>query len=90
LPKAEELASLLQDFAQYAGDERNGIEDHFTVTRVERGKVWLEGTDGREFGPIAVPQEISSRCRVGWTISGMLGGHRRRWQFLEAWNVYPD
>jgi hypothetical protein len=92
LPKADQLASLLHDFAesQYEGDERTGILDHFTVTRVERGKVWLEGTDGREFGPIAVPQEISSRCNVGWMISGMLAGRGRKWRLVEAGNVYPN
>lgn len=92
LPKADQLASLLHDFAesQYRGDDRNGILDHFTVTRVERGKVWLQGTDGREFGHVAVPQEISSRCNLGWMISGMLGGRGRRWRLVEAGNVYPN
>lgn len=75
LPRAEDLASLLHDFAedQDRGDEEDEIEDHFTLTRVERGRVWLEGMlDGRELGPIAVPEEISPRCKVGWTISGVV------------------
>ncbi len=71
LPEAEELASRLHDFAetQERGDEEDEIEDHFTLTRVEHGRIWLEGLlDGREVGPIAVPEEISRRCQVGWTI----------------------
>jgi Domain of unknown function (DUF6398) len=71
-------------------DEGNGILDHFTVTRVERGNACLEGTDGREFVPIAVPQEISGRCNVGWMISGMLAGRGRRWRLGEAGNVHPN
>jgi len=92
LPRAEELASLLRHFAedQERGDEKDEFEDHFTLTRVDRGRIWLEGMlDGRELGPIAVPVEISSRCRVGWTISGVVGCLGKRWQLVEAWNVYP-
>lgn len=92
LPKAQELASLLHEFAedQERGDGHNEIEDHFTVTRVERRKIWLEGMlDGREVGPIEVPDDVSQRCQVGWTISGVLGRVGRRWRIVEAWNVYP-
>jgi hypothetical protein len=92
LPKAEELVSLLRDFAEEPdrGDEDNEVEDHFTLTRVERRRIWLEGEfNRRDLGPIAVPVEISSPCKVGWTISGVLGRIGRRWQLVEAWNVYP-
>ena len=92
LPRAEGLASLLRHFAedQERGDEKNAFEDHFTLTRVERGRIWLEDLlDGRELGPIAVPEEISSRCKVGWTISGVVGCPGKQWQIVEAWNVYP-
>lgn len=84
--------SLLRDFAeeQDRGDEDNEVEDHFTLTRVERRRIWLEGElNGRDLGPIAVPVEISSRCKVGWTISAVVGRIGRRWQLVEAWNVYP-
>lgn len=60
--------------ASERGGEEDEVEDHFTLTRVECGRVWLEGMlDGRELGPIAVPEVISSRCKVGWTISGVVG-----------------
>jgi hypothetical protein len=76
--------------ASERGDEGDEVEDHFTLTRVECGRVWLEGMlDGRELGPIAVPEVISSRCKVGWTISGVGGRLGKRWQLVEAWNVYP-
>ena len=92
LPKADELATRLQTLANGwakpgAADQ---IEDHFQITRVEPGKIWLTGLiDGRECGPIQLPEEISQRCQVGWAVSGVIGRIGRRWQFLEAWNVYP-
>ncbi|MBI4481326.1 MAG: hypothetical protein HY652_00410 [Acidobacteria bacterium] len=92
LPKAEELASLLHEFAenQERGEEDDEIEDHFMLTRVEPGRLWLEGMlDGRELGPLEVPEEISRRCKVGWSISGVVGRAGRRWRLVEAWNVYP-
>jgi len=95
LPKAKELASRLRRFAddQERGDEDDEddeVEDHFTITRVEHDKVWLEGMlDGRELGPIDVPEDISRRCKVGWTISGVVCRVVGRWRIVEAWNVYP-
>jgi len=92
LPKADELAALLHGFAegQQRDTKEEKIEDHFTLTRVAPGKLWLEGMmDRRELGPIQVPGEISSRCKVGWTISGVVGRTGRRWKLVETWNVYP-
>ena len=92
LPKAEKLASLLHEFAeeQERGDEDNEIEDHFMLTRVEPGRVWLEGMlDGREVGPINVPEQICRLCKVGWSISGVVGRIGKTWRIVETWNVYP-
>ena len=91
LPKADELASLLSEFAedQERGDGDAEIEDHFTLTRVEPGKLWIARMSGREIGPIDVPEEISRRCTVGWAISGRVGRFGKTWRLVEAWNVYP-
>jgi hypothetical protein len=92
LPEAAELAADLADFAegQEGEDEGDVIEGHFTLTRVDPGKVWLEEMlDGRKIGPIEVPEEISGRCRPGWTISGIVGRRGQTWRLVEAWNVYP-
>ena len=92
LPKADELAALLHEFAESQRRHAEGeeIEDHFTLTRVGPGKLWLEGmVDRRELGPILVPRAISTRCKVGWKISGVAGRAGRRWKLIEAWNVYP-
>jgi hypothetical protein len=92
LPKAEALAARLADFveAQAVDDSSESLEDHFQITRVEPGRIWLAGLDGREHGPISLPAALSRQCPVGWTISGVVGRVGRRWQLLEAWNVYPS
>lgn len=92
LPKAAELASLLHRFVedQEREDADQGMEDHFTLSRVERGRIWLRGMGRPEVGPIAVPEEISARCRAGWSISGVVGKVRGRWRLVEVWNVYPS
>ncbi len=91
LPQAEDLASNLRRFAenQKRGSEDDEVEDYFMLTRVEPGKIWLEAMNGRELGPIQVPEDISRRCTVGWTISGVVGRVGKRWRLVEAWNVYP-
>ena len=92
LPKAAELASLLHDFAEDQERDRatEKMEDHFTLTRVEQGRILLRGMGRPEVGPVAVPAEISRRCKVGWTVSGVVGRMGRSWRLLEAWNVYPS
>jgi hypothetical protein len=92
LPKADELATRLRAFAEAwaAREAVDEIEDHFQITRVEPGKVWLAGLiDGRERGPLQLPEESCRLCQVGWRISGVIGRIGRRWQILDAWNVYP-
>lgn len=93
LPKAEELAALLHDVAesQERGNEEDEFEGRFALTRVERGKLWLEEMlDGLKVGPMNVPEAISRRCRVGWSISGVVSRRGKAWRIVEAWNVYPD
>jgi hypothetical protein len=92
LPKATALAEALEEFAQAHGwgEAVDQVEDHFQITRVEPGRIWLEGLmDGRERGPIALSEALSRQCRVGWTIAGEIGRIGRRWQLLDVWNVYP-
>jgi hypothetical protein len=93
LPRAEALAQRLMEFAerQMPGiDEEEAIEDQFVIKRVEGGRIWLEGMDGSEFGPIPLPPALARQCPVGWSISGAVGQVRGRWRLLEIWNVYPE
>ncbi len=93
LPAARELGDLLADYADEHAPEHYSreIEDHFTVSRIEPGKLWLESfTSGdNEIGPIPVPNEVSRQCRAGWDISGVVVKTRKGWRLLEVWNVSP-
>jgi len=92
LPEAADLAADINDFTD--GQERaqvgSTIEGHFTLTRVDPGKVWLdEMISGLKIGPVEIPEKITRRCKTGWTISGSVERAGNRWRIVEAWNVYP-
>jgi hypothetical protein len=90
---ASELADLLAGWADENAPEHFSqcIEDHFTVVRIEPGKLWLEPLTSLDsaIGPVPVPGEVSENCQVGWDISGSLAKTRRGWRWLEIWNVSP-
>jgi hypothetical protein len=94
LPRAEALARQLMEYTERHGqgaeDDEGAVEDHFTIKRVEPGRIWLEGMDGSELGPIALPPALARQCKVGWAIAGAVGQVRGRWKLLEVWNVYPE
>lgn len=92
LPKAEECAQALQEFAdEQAVGMMDGITfDHFTITRVEPGKLWLESMiSDLSLGPLSVPKTVSSKCEPGWTVSLGLSKKRGKWIIVEVGNVYP-
>ncbi len=67
------------------------VEDHFWIRRIEASAIWLQGMiDGRELGPIQLPQDIVALCTVGWTIAGVVGRVGNDWQLVDVWNVYPS
>jgi hypothetical protein len=94
LPQAQALARSLMEFAerQAAGDdgEEQAEEDQFRIAVVENQRMWLEGMDGHKLGPFALPATLARRCKVGWSISGVVGPVRGKWRLLEVWNVYPE
>jgi hypothetical protein len=93
LPKAREFADRLDEYARWQepGELKDTVEGHFTIERVEPGRMWLEGYLGEgRFGPIALPEELTGLAAVGWRISGVVGRFRGRWRLNEVWNVYPD
>ncbi|MGO9607496.1 MAG: hypothetical protein ACLQAT_29550 [Candidatus Binataceae bacterium] len=94
LPTAQALAHSLMEFADRhpAADdcEQEPEEDQFLIAGVENGRIWLERMDGQRLGPFALPAPLARRCRVGWSISGVVGPVRGKWRLLEVWNVYPE
>ena len=90
-PDARELGDLLENACDLSATKAEEMrEGHFTVAKVASGSLWLEDMAGRPCGPILVPPQVSARCRVHWTISGIIGRAGRRWHFVETWNVYPS
>jgi hypothetical protein len=67
--------------------------DHFTISKVEPGKIWLEvwEDDGkpRPRGPIPAPKTATRILRKGWEVSCTLVRLGRTWYMVEVANVYP-
>ena len=93
LPAAGDVLDLLQAYVDEHAPERysRDIQDHFTIVRIEPGKLWLEPfTSGDStIGPIAVPREVSRMCKEGWDINGTVVKAGKGWRLLEVWNVSP-
>ena len=94
LPKAETLACRLMEYAERqrpsVANDQDVLEDHFTIHRVEHGRIWLKAMDGSELGPIALPPVLARQCKVGWELAGAVSQVHGRWKLLEVWNVYPN
>jgi hypothetical protein len=100
LPKAERAGQILFDAADKVGVDANSLNDkdyldfdHYTIARIEPGKLWIEiFTGGREqtLGPVPVPDKATALLRTGWDISCSLGRIRGQWRIIEMGNVYPD
>ncbi|MFA5863364.1 MAG: hypothetical protein WC975_01610 [Phycisphaerae bacterium] len=99
LPKAERAAQILHnavgDFAfdpNKFADEDYLEFDHFTVEKIESGKLWLESfMSGKKpsYGPISVPTAATKLIKQGWEISCSLGRVHGKWRIIEVANVYP-
>lgn len=101
LPMAEKAGHILYRAAEeviFDPDKLNDDDyhefDHYTIEKVEPGKLWLEVFDkkGRKsaVGPIAVPKEATKLLKEGWDISCALARIMGRWTLVEFANVYPS
>lgn len=86
--------NLHRILTQHLGDDQpthavRHRRDHFTVTRVEPGALWLESVSvgGEAIGPVAVPTSVSQLCRVGWDIGCVVAKSFGGWRLLEVWSV---
>jgi len=99
LPRAERAARILFDAAEDLAVDPNDLAgedhmefDHFTISRLESGKVWLglpTLRKTRTYGPIPVPSSATKLLEEGWDISCSLGRIRGKWRIVEVANVYP-
>ena len=93
LPAAQDVLDMLDEFVDMNAPDDFGdeIEDHFSITKIEPGKLWLEPLtmfDG-VIGPVPVPKKVTQICQEMWDISGVVVKTRRGWRFLEVWKVSP-
>lgn len=93
LPAAQDVLDMLDEFVDMTApdDFDDEIEDHFWITKIEPGKLWLEPLtmyDG-VIGPVPVPKKVTQICGEMWDIGGVVVKTRRGWRFLEVWTVTP-
>ena len=99
LPKAERAAQVLFEAVEDLTFDPNDLADedhlefdHFTISKIEPGRLWLEifESGGRHlYGPVRVPKTATTLLRRGWDISCSLGRVRGKWWIVEVANVYP-
>ena len=99
LPKAERAAQILVDAVEGLAIDPNVLADedylefdHFTIGKIEPGRLWLEIFESGErelYGPVPVPSSATKLLRKGWDISCSLGRVRGKWRIVEVANVYP-
>jgi len=97
LPDAERAAQILAEagdlFFDPSGlpDEDYMEFDHYTIAKIEPGKLWLEGmVSGKGvIGPISVPRKATELLQKDWDISCAIARIRGKWRLVEVANVYP-
>lgn len=67
------------------------LNSRFTIKKIESGELWLEDFEstGELTGPVLVSEEISSLCRVGWTVVLRIGKIGDKWRIINSKAVYP-
>jgi hypothetical protein len=93
LPASQDVVNLMEAYLDMHAPAHYSqkLDDHFTITRIESGKLWLEplASGDREIGPVPIPREVSDLCKVGWDISGTAVKTPKGWRLVEVWNVSP-
>ncbi len=94
LPVVGEVSDLIFDYVREHPVETRYTSDldaYFDIVKIEPGKLWLEDylESGKTVGPVIVSEEISSKCKVGWTVSMWAVKTGRVWRILETGYVLP-
>jgi succinate dehydrogenase flavin-adding protein (antitoxin of CptAB toxin-antitoxin module) len=94
LPLVGEVTDLIYDYVDKHPVENNytsDIDAYFEIVKIEPGKIWLKDylESGKEVGPVIVSEEISSKSKIGWTVSLWIVKTGKVWRILESGNMYP-
>jgi len=94
LPLVREVTDLIYDYVEKHPveiDYTSDLDAYFKIVKIEPGKLWLEDylESGKEIGPVIVSKEISSKCKVGWTISLLVAKTGKVWRILESGYMLP-
>ena len=99
LARAEKAASILyrdcrtsRIDAKRIADEDYREFDHFTISRLEPGKIWfLNNYPGgpEDLGPVRAPEAAVKLLEEDWDISCTLARIKGEWRLIEMGNIYP-
>jgi hypothetical protein len=94
LPLAREVTDLIYSYVEkhpVETDYTSELDAYFRIVKIEHGKLWLEDylESRKEIGPVIVSEEISSQCKVGWTISLLVAKTGKVWRILESGYMLP-
>ena len=93
LPATMEVGKLMSEYAAKSprGKYMEELNSRFNIIKIEPGKFWLEDYIVSEelIGPVIVSGEISSMCRVGWTVVLRIGKKGEVWRIIDSKSVYP-
>jgi hypothetical protein len=93
LPATMEVGKLMSEYAGKSprGQYTEELNSRFNIKKIEPGKLWLEDYIVSEelIGPVLVSGEISSMCRVGWTVVLWMGKKGDVWRIIGIKGVYP-
>jgi len=89
LPAMEEFSYLLWRYAadQEEIDFEETAEGYFNVLRVENDRLHLADMYAKTL-VVKLPEEITGKCKSGWSINLELGKTKDGWKILEVGNVY--
>jgi len=92
MPAVAELADLIYDYIYQSSDVdfEETKDGYFKVADIKPGELWLGDYGGSKklVGPVIVSEEISSKCKKGWSINLLLGKTGKDWQMIESGYVY--
>ena len=93
LPNSQEVLDLLIAYLDYDAPAEGGdtIEDHFSIERIEPGKLWLSSLleGAAMIGPVPVPKKVTQLCKPMWDIGGVVAKTGKGGRFVEVWSVSP-